>query len=367
VALSTVDVAGARANLATAHGLGFDRVKRDGREQWNGLLGRVRGPTGEVMATPGGVYCSTLSLWETFRGVHPLHTLLVPERVPGVVNSLLAHHRAMGHLPLWTAWGRETHTMIGNPALSVLAEAVAKVFVGFDRAEVLRAMVETSTRPRPDAPPWAQRDWADLEHFGYLPFDRIAHESVSLTLELGVGDDAVARVARALGDSRTADRFARRAGGWREPFDPLVPTSPMNNPGDHTEANAWQYTLTPALHDPAGLVAAMGGEAAFEAWLDRFFTLPSLGENKHLGQEALVGQYAHGNEPCHPIAWLCTFTASPHKGHTRVREARLMPAGGKLLRIVGGGGASPQLDGQPLSARGTPHAVLQRGGVLRWR
>ncbi len=377
VALSTVDVEGARRNLAVDEAKPFDAVRAAAHAQWQALLsriqidadarfktifysalyrtllhpsdiadadGRVRGPTGQVMAAPGGVYYSTLSLWDTFRGVHPLFTLLVPERVPGFITTMLAHHRAMGYLPLWTAWGRETHTMIGNPALPVIADAVAKGLhrqgAGFDIQAALQAMVETSTRPRPNAPDWAQRSWDVYEQFGYIPLDKISNESVSKTLEFGIGDDAVARVARAAGQPGVAERFARRAQGWRqlwdaqtqmmrgkdsagrwrEPFDPLVPTSPMNNPGDYTEANAWQYTLTPALHDPDGLVAQMGGPAAFEAWLDRFFSVQAPGANKHLGQEALIGQYAHGNEPSHHIAYLYAWTASPHKGPALIRR-----------------------------------------------
>ncbi len=302
--------------------------------------GRVRGPRGEVIAAPGGRYDSTLSLWDTFRAVHPLYTLLYPERVPGFVTTLLAHHRQQGYLPLWTAWGRETHTMIGNPALPVIADAVAKDFGGFDRNEALRAMVETSTRERPAAPPFAQRSWELYTRYGYLPFDLENGESVSKTLEHGYGDAAVASVARRVGDAATARRFEERAAGWRrlldsgqrvvrgkdsqgrwrEPFDPLRATSPLNNPGDYTEANAWQYTATPALHDPLGFRAAMGGPDALEAWLDTFFSLPAPDPDKHLGQEAMIGQYAHGNEPSHHIAWLYAYTDAPGKGHALVRR-----------------------------------------------
>ncbi|HRD99428.1 MAG TPA: GH92 family glycosyl hydrolase, partial [Rubrivivax sp.] len=292
---------------------------------------------------------------------------------------------------------------------------------------------------------WAQRDWSAYEQFGYIPLDRIANESVSLTLELGIGDDAVARVARALGREDLAERFARRAQGWRqlwdarkqmmrgkdsagrwrEPFDPLVPTSPMNNPGDYTEANAWQYTLTPALHDPQGLVDLMGGPAAFEAWLDRFFSVQGPGDNKHLGQEALIGQYAHGNEPSHHIAYLYAWTASPHKAHALVQRiassfysdrpngitgnddcgqmsawfvlstlglypvvpasgqyvlgvplvpaATLQLGSGRMLHFEATGlsarrpyAARPTLDGRTLAPTAVSHADLVRGGRLRF-
>jgi predicted alpha-1,2-mannosidase len=468
IALSTIDVAGARRNLADAQGKSFDAVRVDADAAWNALLGRVqidadarskrifysalyrtllhpsdiadadgrvRGPRGDVMQVPGGHYYSTLSLWDTFRAVHPLHTLLVPERVDGYVQTLLAHQRQQGYLPLWTAWGRETHTMIGNPALPVIADAVAKGFKGFDAKDALRAMVETSTMPRPDAPEWAQRDWSALDRFGYLPFDIQKGEAVSMTLEHGYGDDAVARVARALGDITNAERFAQRAQGyrmlfdrqtmtmrgkdsagrWREPFDPLVPTSPLNNPGDYTEANAWQYTATPALHDPLGFRELLGGKAALEAWLDRFFSIQVPNPDKHLGQEALIGQYAHGNEPSHHIAWLYAFTDAPHKGHALVRriardfysdkpsgiignddsgqmsawlvfamlglypvqpasgqyvagvpllrEGRLSLMGGKTLTIrrVASG---VRLNGRDIDRTALPHAGLTQGGVL---
>ncbi len=371
IALSTVDVAGAKANLTAFGQPRFEDVLQSARSSWNNLLrrieiegcdkdkrifysalyrtlihpsdiadvdGRVRGPTGEVMHTKTGHYYSTLSLWDTFRGVHPLFTLIVPERVDGMVQTLLDHQRAQGYLPLWTAWGQETWTMIGNPALPVIADAVAKGFNGFDREEALAAMIATSTNPRPNAPAWAQRDWAAYEKYGYLPYDLGEGEAVSKTLEYGIGDDAVARVARLMGRTLVAERFEVRAsgyrklfdpttqtmrarnqaGGWRTPFDPLVPTSPMNNPGDYTEANAWQYTATPALHDVEGFRALVGGPSGLTNWLDTFFLLPSLGDNKHLGQEALIGQYAHGNEPSHHIAWLYAYSDAPERGYERI-------------------------------------------------
>ena len=472
VALSTVDEAGAAGNLATVAGQPFEAVRQAADAAWERLLGRirieadartrrlfysalyrtlqhpseiadadgrVRGPRGEVLQAPGGVYYSTLSLWDTFRASHPLFTLVVPERVPGFVNTLLAHHRQMGWLPLWTSWGRETYCMIGNPALPVIADAIVKGFGAggaIDEAAALAAMVETSTRERPDAPAWAQRGWTLLDRHGYLPFDLQPGESVSMTAELGYGDAAVATVAERLGQADVARRFRQRARGWlqlfdddtrtlrgkdsagrwRTPFDPVAATSPLKNPGDYTEANAWQYTATPALHDAAAFRDRLGGEAALEAWLGRFFSLPVPNPDKHLGQEALIGQYAHGNEPSHHITWLYAWTASPDKGQ-RLRErivkrfygtgpaglvgnddvgqmsawlvfallgfypaepfsgryvvgqplvagAHLHLAGDRVLRIEGRGGV-PTLNGERLVGRQVAHDALVRGGRLQ--
>lgn len=375
VALSTVDEAGAQGNLATVAGQSFDAVRAAADAAWNALLGRiriggsdttrrlfysalyralqhpsdiadadgrVRGPRGQVLQAPGGVYYSTLSLWDTFRASHPLFTLVVPERVPGFVNTLLAHHRQMGWLPLWPSWGRETYCMIGNPALPVIADALVKGFGAggaIDEEAAFAAMLETSTRDRPDAPAWAQQGWQVLDRHGYLPFDIQAGESVSQTAELGYGDAAVAVVAHRLGHMALADRFRARSrswlqlfddetrtlrgkdsqGRWRTPFDPVMATSPLKNPGDYTEANAWQYTPTPALHDAPGFRQRLGGPRGLEDWLDRFFSLPVPHPDPHLGQEALIGQYAHGNEPSHHITWLYAYTDAPHKGQ-RLRE-----------------------------------------------
>ncbi len=469
VALSTVDEGGAVKNLATANGRDFATIRRDADRAWNDVLGRirisadgragrifysalyrsmihpsqiadidgrVRGPRGELIDAPGGVYYSTLSLWDTFRASHPLYSLIVPERVPGFVNTLIAHQQQMGYLPLWTAWGRETHTMIGNPAMPVIADAIAKGFKGIDREAALQAMLATSTAERPDAPQWAQRSWRLLDEYGYLPYDKAAGEAVSKTAEYGYGDAALAQVARLMDRKDLADRFQARAGNWRnlfdsstqtlrgkdsagrwrEPFDPLVATSPMKNPGDYTEANAYQYTATPALHDPEGFREVLGGPKSLEKWLDAFFSREMPNPDKHLGQEALIGQYAHGNEPSHHIAWLYAFTDAPEKGHARVREivrwfyrdtpdgivgnddAGQMSAwlvfatlgfypaqpgrgdyvlgvplvdsaslriGDTQLRIRRDATLGATLDGRQLSRNAVPHAALAAGGNLR--
>ncbi|MFM9979039.1 MAG: GH92 family glycosyl hydrolase [Sphingomonadaceae bacterium] len=365
IALSTTDVPGARRNLTELDGWDFDRIAAAASTEWNDLLGRAtidagattqrifttalyhaflhpsvisdidgryRGPDGRIAVARGKLYYSTLSLWDTFRAAHPLYTLLVPERVDDFVLTMLDHARAAGTLPLWTIWGGETNTMIGTPALPVIADAWAKGFRGFDGREALGAMVASSTRNH------AQSDWDLFDQRGYYPFDRVPNEAVSRSLEAGVGDDATARMAAMLADP-AGTRFARRAGSytllidpdtrlargrdsegqWRSPFDPLLVTSPLGTPGDYTEANAWQYSWTPALHDPAGLIAAMGGKTRFTAMLDRFFSLPGK-EDKFQGQEALIGQYSHGNEPGHHVAWLYSYSNTPARGAALVRD-----------------------------------------------
>ena len=462
--LSTVDVAGARANLATTPGWDFDAVAAATAAAWESLLararieapqrqkrifttalyhaflhpsrisdadGRWRGPDGAVRTADRGIRYSTLSLWDTFRAAHSLYALLVPERVDDFVLTLLDHADAAGRLPKWTIWGGETGTMIGEPALPVIAEAWAKGFRGFDGRRALAALVATSTR---DAAPVYPGDhslshWSLYDRFGYYPFDLAGGEAVSRSLEAGIGDDATARMARMLGEDALAQRFAERARGWRKlidpetglargrdskgawrtPFDPLVPTSPLNNPGDYTEANAWQYSWTPGLFDPEGLIAAMGGREAFRRKLDTFFfDLKPLEGWAYLGQEAMIGQYAHGNEPSHHIAWLYAFTDRPETGQALVRRiatdfyadtpqglignedagqmsawyvfatlglypvvpasgeyvlgrplverARLTLAGGRVLEIVAPGAAR--------EAGFAPHAVLRDGGPV---
>ncbi|MEL6200198.1 MAG: GH92 family glycosyl hydrolase, partial [Pseudomonadota bacterium] len=366
-AVSTVSIAGARGNLATSPSWDFDAVVGEAQSAWRALLsriridtdprtrrmfysalyralihpsdiadadGRVRGPDGEVTLAPDGVYYSTFSLWDTFRASHPLFTIVVPERVDGFVASMLAHEAAAGVLPLWTAFGRETWTMIGNPAMPVIADAIAKGFDGFDHNEALEAMARTATTPHKHS------DWSVLDRYGYYPTDKVTTESVSMTLEAGIGDAALARVATALGDSDRSTEFGKRAlsyrnlfdtatghlrgrdsaGTFREPFDPLEATSPLNNPGDYTEANAWQYLWTPALYDVDGLIELLGGKTAFTEKLDEFFATQGNVEARFLGQEALIGQYAHGNEPSHHVAWLYAYSNTPERASDRVRD-----------------------------------------------
>ncbi|MBK7707025.1 MAG: GH92 family glycosyl hydrolase [Acidobacteria bacterium] len=474
IAISTVSVEGAKKNLKSeVPHWNFDRVRKETTAKWNRYLsridiaadrkqkrifytglyhlliqpnniadvdGRYRGADDKVRKATGGAYYSTLSLWDTFRAAHPLYTLIVPERVDGFVNSMLGHFDARGFLPIWTLQDGETHTMIGNHAVPVIVDAYLKGFRGFDAERAFAAIKRSLTVSQKHS------DWDVYDRFGYYPFDKIDGESVSRTLESGVDDFAAAALARRLGKTADAEFFSKRAdfyrnlfdpetklmrgkdsnGQWRTPFDPLAPTSPLRNPGDYTEANAWQYSFAPQ-HAVDGLIALHGGKSGFASKLDRFFERDQKDENethlKFLGQEGLIGQYAHGNEPSHHIAYLYKFTDDGFKsdellreitgrfyddtpsgitgnedcgqmsawyifsvlgfypvnpsvgeyvlGAPQIKEATVKLAGGKTLRIIADGISNDakyvknaKLNGRLVSDNLLRHSALKKGGTL---
>jgi len=372
IALSTADVAGAKLNLQTEiPGWDFDLAREKARKTWDRYLGRIeieadlrtkeifytslyhfllqpsniadvngkyRGADDKTAIAPGKEYYSTLSIWDIYRAAFPLLEIIAPEKINGIVNTMLLHHKTAGFLPIWSAWGKDNYCMIGNHSIPMILSAYNNGFKGFDPREALKAMLETSTKSHINS------DWEIYNKYGYYPFDKIDNEAVSRTLESGYDDWCVAVMAEKLGEKSTAEDFYKRAGyykalfdkdsrlfrgkdtrgKWRTPFDPLKATSPMNNPGDYTEANAWQYFWTPAQYDIKGITDLLGGKEAFTKQLDDFFTIEATNPDKFLGQEAMVGQYAHGNEPGHHIIYLYSFSDSPKTGqkyiHRVVRE-----------------------------------------------
>ena len=183
-------------------------------------------------------------------------------------------------------------------------------------------------------------NWNLLNKYGYYPIDSLDNEAVSRTLEHGVDDYCIGVMADKMGEQKEATNYYKRAdyyknlydstthqmrgkdskGKWRIPFNPLSATSPMNNPGDYTEANAWQYFWTPAQYDLNGMMKLLGGKKKFTQQLDSFFTISTPNPNKYLGQEAMIGQYAHGNEPSHHIAYLYAYSDSPRTGQRLIHQ-----------------------------------------------
>ncbi len=369
VALSTVSIEGAKKNMAAeVPGWDFAAVQAQAKAAWNGLLaraevqgtqaqkenfytsmyhlfiqpnniadvdGQYRGADDKVLTAPDKAYYSTLSLWDTYRAAHPLYTILAPERVDGFISTMVAHQQAQGYVPIWTLWGKENHCMIANHSVPVIVDAFLKGFSGFD-AEAAFQAIKTSLTVKHQ-----KSDWDVYTKYGYLPFDLIKGESVSRVLEYAYDDYCAAQLAKALGKTEDAAFFAQRAenykkvfdpetkfmrgrdtqGRWRTPFDPMRLGHGEDTPSDYTEGNAWQYTWH-VQHDPAGLIKLVGGAEAFTAKLASLFKLPSKVEGSGfvLDVSGLIGQYAHGNEPSHHVAYFFSLAGQPWKTQELIRE-----------------------------------------------
>ena len=376
-AISTVDKDGAAKNYAAeVEGRSFDEIRAAARTKWNALLsrmqvpgasaeqrtafytalyhlfiqpndiadvdGRYRGGDAKVATAKGGAYYTGLSLWDTFRAAHPFYTLAIPERVDGFVNSMLGHYRALGFLPVIPYFGWESYCMIGNHSVPVIVDAYKKGFRGFDADLAFEAVTNslTVTHRNLDGKPKIKEDWELYDRCGHYPCDKIRGESVSRTLECGFNDWCAAEFCAALGRGDEAF-FRKRAaywknvfdasigfmrgkdsqGKWRDPFDPFRLGHGGDTANDFTEGNAFQYTWH-VLQDPIGLIAAMGGKEAFVKKLDSLFVQPERTEGMGFVGDVtgLIGQYAHGNEPSHHVAYFYPFAGRPDRTAEVVRE-----------------------------------------------
>lgn len=364
VALSGVDEAGAVANL-DAESADFDTVRARTEGEWRKALGaleieapapmrtnlytalyhsllapsvwsdvdgRYRGPDDQVHAAKDFTFRSTFSLWDTFRAQHPLLTLVQPgETNSDIVKSLVASrkHSPHGILPVWQFHGRETWTMIGYHAVPVIADAYMKGVGDFDANEALDAMVASAEY----APYGGLGDYIKL---GYVAIDR-EPEAASKTVEYAYDDWTIARMAEKMGRKDIADRFYKRAGYWRNSFDaktgwlrarkadgsfrtPFDPTA-INYGSDYTEGNAWQYSWF-VPQDQAALFRILGGDAKTIAKLDAMFDYDvSKLDYSHAEDIAgLIGQYIHGNEPSHHVAYLYAYAGAPWRTQERLKQ-----------------------------------------------
>ena len=226
IALSSVSIEGANLNLKTEiSGWNFDKVKQNAVKCWNKYLNRIeiagdnnqkeifytalyhfflqpsniadvngyyRGADNQIAKAPNNEYYSTLSIWDIYRGAFPLLEIIAPEKVNGIIRSMLIHYKTKGFLPIWTAWGQDNYCMIGNHAIPMILSAFNNGFTGFDKNEALNAMVGTSLQNHINS------DWILYNQYGYYPFDKLNNESVSQTLESGYDDWCVAEMATKL-------------------------------------------------------------------------------------------------------------------------------------------------------------------------
>lgn len=294
--------------------------------------GRYRGPDNAVHQAKGFTNYSTFSLWDTYRALHPLLTLVQPEkRNADFVNSLLAHrrHSPYGILPVWSFHGLETWCMVGYHAVPVIADAYMKGIRGFDSSEALDAMVASASYGPYDG----IRQYMEL---GYVPIDEEG-EAASKTLEYAFDDWTISRMAQAMGRKDVAAQFGKRAANWKHAFDPQTgfmrarkrdgsfrtPFDPdaSGYGTDYTEGNAWQYSWY-VPQDVAGLAAAHGGTDKLLARLDAVFDAkvdPKV--FAHMEDiTGLIGWYAHGNEPSHHVAYLYAYAGQPWRTQARLKQ-----------------------------------------------
>lgn len=364
VAISPVSEDNAIANLdAEVPGWDFDGARADARRLWTQALGaidvdapqpqrrsfytalyhallgptlfmdsdgRYRGPDNAVHQAKGFTHYSTFSLWDTYRALHPLLTLVQPEqRSNDFVQSLLAarRHSPYGVLPVWAFHGQETWCMIGYHAVPVIADAYMKGIRGYDANEALEAMVASASYGPYDG-------IAQYRELGYVPIDEEG-EAASKTLEYAFDDWTIARMAEAMGRKDVATEFGRRAANWKHAFDPATgfmrarkrngafrePFDPAASGygTDYTEGNAWQYSWY-VPQDVAGLARAHGGEDQLLARLDAVFDAkvdPKI--FAHMEDiTGLIGWYAHGNEPSHHVAYLYAHAGQPWRTQARL-------------------------------------------------
>ncbi len=359
VGISAVDVQGAKQNrLQELDGKSFQEIKTATQNDWELQLqkivvesgdaevlanfytslyhtmlapnlyqdvdGRYRGMDLEIHQTTDFDYYTVFSLWDTYRAAHPLYTIIEPERTNDFINTFLAKYKEGGIMPIWDLSANYTGCMIGYHAVPVIADAYLKGIRGFDAELAFKAMKHS-----------AMQDKLGLEgykNFGFVPMEQES-ESVSKTLEYAYDDWTIAQMAQALNKPEDYAYFTSRAQYYKNVFNPetgffqgrfrntwFSPFDPYEVNFNYTEANAWQYSLY-APQDINGLANLMGGLDKLEAHLDELFTA----EVKTSGRDqaditGLIGQYAHGNEPSHHMAYLYNFVGAPQKTQERVSQ-----------------------------------------------
>ena len=367
VALSPVSIQNAKLNLeAELVDWDIDQVVKTANKKWNNelqsaiieskdlsvlrnfytahyhtmiapsLFGDVnndyRGADGEVHNNPSFNAHTVFSLWDTYRAAHPLINIIHTEKVPDLVNSMLAIYKEQGKLPVWHLVGNETDCMVGNPGIPVVADAYLRGFTGFDKDLAYQALKESALQD--------DRALDAYKEYGYIPFDTDAGkvQSVAMGLEYALADWAVAQVAKERGDQADYEYFLNRSNSFAKYFDSSINfmrgvdskgnfrTSELNPyhsrhlEDDYTEGNAWHYKwLVP--QNVNGLIDLLGGEEAFIQQLDTLFTLEGdMGEAASPDISGLIGQYVQGNEPSHHILYMYPYVGQQWKTAERVRQ-----------------------------------------------
>jgi predicted alpha-1,2-mannosidase len=363
VALSPVSIENAKLNMQTElPGWNFEQTANNAFQDWNKVLDKIQIETtdetvkrifytalfhtlvapsvfcdvnGDYRGADGNIYrdgdfvnYTTFSLWDTYRAAHPLMTLIHPEKISDIVNTMLHIYLQQGKLPVWHLMGCETDCMVGNPAIPVVADAILKGFDGFDLELAYEAMKTSAMLD--------ERGLNYLKEYGYIPYDK-EDEALSKCMEYAIADWSLAQVAKKLDKPEDYDYFLARSQSYKRYFDPVKgfvrglssegkfrpafnPFESVHRDNDYTEGNAWQYTwLVP--HDISGLVDLFGSRERFIEKLDSLFIVEGdLGEQASPDISGLIGQYAHGNEPSHHIIYMYPYVGQAGKTAEKVRK-----------------------------------------------
>ena len=353
VGISATGYEGARKNLNAEMPIPqFDNALMDAVNLWNKEMGRIdisgatedektifytalyhtmlapnlfsdvdhkyRGMDGKIHQAEAPHY-ATFSLWDTYRAVHPLYTLLYPDFNADMMNSLVEKGEQFGFLPKWELWGGETDCMIGFHAISVLAEAIVKDLGGFDYEKAYQLCKKSYESGRDQFPLY--------EKYGYVPCNETGRKSVSKTVEYAYNDWCMAQIAQKLGHKEDYEFYLKRSENYRNLFDgetgffrgrenkgrfmPGFEGNYMDN--NFTEATPWQYRHY-VPHDIKGLSNLLGGRDSLAASLDALFEADTAILGKRLPDvTGRLGQYAHGNEPSHGTTFLYAYTNEPWK------------------------------------------------------
>ncbi len=363
VGISTVSNQGSTKALEEISTWDFEQTRRKAKTAWNDVLRRIEVKTEDArlkrifytalyhtqvapitysdafneykgadsLVHKAGDYTkySIFSLWDTFRAAHPLYTIINEDQVADFINSMLAHFDEYGLLPVWELVGNETNTMTGYHAVPVIVDAYFKGITGFDVEKAYEAIKASGMQDI--------RGVNFYKEYGYIPAD-LENESVTKNLEYAFDDWCIARMARDLGKEEDYEYFRKRSesykllydpetkfmrgkladGSWKTPFDPKYSSHRVN--AEYTEGNAWQHSWF-VPHDVKGLIELMGGNEAFTTHLDALFNEDSeiTGDNVSVDISGLIGQYAHGNEPSHHIAYLYNYAGKPWKTQETAR------------------------------------------------
>jgi len=359
IGISAVDIEGAKKNLYVEIGdKTFNEVKKAAQETWENQLekiviedknkdnkvnfytamyhamiapnlyqdvdGRYRGMDLEIHKTNDFDYYTVFSLWDTYRAAHPLYTIIEQDRTNDFINTFLAKYDEGGIMPIWDLSACYTGCMIGYHAVPVIADAYLKGIKNYDTEKALQAMIYSATRDK--------LGLESYKNYGFIPVEKES-ESVSKTLEYAYDDWTIAQMAKAMNKEKVYKTYSERAQYYKNIFDPssqfmrgrfrntwFAPFDPYEVNFNYTEANSWQYSFY-VPQDISGFMDLLGGKKALENQLDKLFTAKNETSGRNQADiTGLIGQYAHGNEPSHHMAYLYNFVNKPYKTQEKVHQ-----------------------------------------------